>query len=97
MSNGSGCQGLLTKAGNQHRVVAHQIRQDYLDGMGRFKKNVPSLKNNAHAPLTESFLQLVARVEDGLAHQRVSSHVAVLRTVVNIVWETTPTGWTFFH
>jgi hypothetical protein len=56
-----------------------------------------SLKNDSHAPLAQSSLKLVARIEDGFANQRWGCGIAVLRTVVDFIGETAPTGWTFFH
>jgi hypothetical protein len=61
------------------------------------KKDVAGLEHNTHSTLPKSFLQLIARIKDRLANQRVGCGIAVLRTVINIVGETTPTGWTFFH
>jgi hypothetical protein len=58
---------------------------------------MPGLKNHSHAALTQSSLQLVARIEDGFADQRWRRGIAVLRTVVDFIGETAPTGWTFFH
>jgi hypothetical protein len=55
------------------------------------------LKHYAHAALAESTLELVASVKDRLAEQRWSRSITVLRTVVDFVGETAPTGWTFFH
>jgi hypothetical protein len=55
------------------------------------------LKDDSHPALSEASLQLVTSIEYGLAKQRWRGGIAVLRTVVDFVWETAPTGWTFFH
>ena len=55
------------------------------------------LKHDAHSTLAQSPLELIARIEYGLAQQRWRSGIAVLRTMDNLVRETAPTGWTFFH
>jgi hypothetical protein len=47
--------------------------------------------------VTEPLLQLIATVEDGFARNRMHRRITVIRTVVDVVRETAPTGWTFFH
>jgi hypothetical protein len=56
-----------------------------------------SLKNDSHASLAQSSLKLITRIEDRFANQRWGGGIAVLRTVVDFIGETAPTGWTFFH
>ncbi len=97
MTDGRGGQRFLAKTRNQHRIVADEIRQDHFDGVRSFEKDVPRLKDDAHAALAQSPFQLVAGIEYGFAKQRWRGGIAVLRTVVDFVRETAPTGWTFFH
>jgi hypothetical protein len=58
---------------------------------------VTGLKDNAHPASTQSPFQLVASVEDGLAQQRLCGGIAVLRTMIYVIGEAAPAGWTFFH
>jgi hypothetical protein len=58
---------------------------------------VAGLKHHAHSALTQSPFQLVAGVEYGFAKKRLRCGIAVLRTMVDFVRETAPTGWAFFH
>ena len=97
MANGSGRQRFLPETRDEHRVVTHEIRQDYLDSMSCLEENMPGFKDNSHSSLAESSLQLIASIEYGLANKRWRRCVAVLGTVIDFVGETAPTGWTFFH
>jgi hypothetical protein len=97
MTNGSGSERFLTEPRNQHRIVPDEVRQDYFDGVRGLEKYVPGLKHNAHSALAQPTLELIARIEYGLAQQRWRGGIAVLRTMDNLVRETAPTGWTFFH
>ena len=70
MTNGRGRQRFLTKARDQHRIVADQVRQDDLDCMLGLQKDVPRLENDAHAAAPEAFLELITAVEDRFAADR---------------------------
>ena len=59
MTNGRGRQRFLTKARDQHRIVADQVRQDDLDCMLGLQKDVPRLENDAHAAAPKLALDLV--------------------------------------
>jgi hypothetical protein len=55
------------------------------------------LKDDTHTALTESSFQLITSVEDRFAQQRLSGGIAILRTMIYVIGEAAPTGWTFFH
>src|SRR5262245_46613953 len=92
-----GCQRFLAEACDQHWIVADQVRQNDFDGVLSLEKDVTSLKDDSHPTLSESSFQLVTSVQNGIAKQRGQGCVAVLGTVIYVVGETAPTGWTFFH
>jgi hypothetical protein len=56
-----------------------------------------SLKNDAHAALAQASFQLVPAVEHRFAGDRVNRALAIIRTMVYLVCETAPAGWTFSH
>src|SRR5437667_150742 len=76
------------------RIVADEIGKDDLDYVSSFEKDVPRFVNDAHAALTQAFLELVTAVEDRLTADGRRHLDAVFRTVVDVVRETTATGWT---
>jgi hypothetical protein len=65
--------------------------------VGGLKKDVAGLKNNTHSALAQSSLELITSIEHGLAMQRGDNFSAVLRTVIEFVWEAAPARWAFFH
>jgi hypothetical protein len=97
VTDGRGRQRFLAKSRDQHWVVADEVGQDDFYCVRRFEKDVAGLKHHTHTALSQSSLQLIASIEYGLAQERWRGLIAVLRTVVNFVRETAPTGWTFFH
>ena len=67
VADGGGGQGVLTKARDQHRVVANEVWQDDFDGVRGFEKDMTGFEDDAHAAMPESFLQLVTTVQHRLA------------------------------
>jgi hypothetical protein len=97
MTNRGSRQCFLPETSNQHWIVSHQIGQDYFDGVRRLEENMTRLKNNTHASLAQTLLELIASVKYWFPQQRRRGGIAVLRTVVYVIGETAPTGWAFFH
>ena len=53
MAHRSRRQRFLAKTRNQHGVIADQVRENYLDGVLRFQKDVTCLEDNPHPSLTQ--------------------------------------------
>jgi hypothetical protein len=67
VTNCRGRQRFLAKSRDQHWVVADEVRQNDFYRVRSFKKDVAGLKDYAHSALSQPALQLVARIEYGLA------------------------------
>jgi hypothetical protein len=61
------------------------------------EKDVPGLKNDAHTAMPEPSFQLVAPVQDGLAHDRLRRRVTVVRAMVDVIGKAATANWAFFH
>ena len=97
MSNRSGRQRFLAKTSYQIRIVADQIGKNDFNGVLSFEKDVPCFIDDTHAALAETLLELIATVEDRLTLDRQGCLNTVVRTVIDLVGETTATGWALFH
>jgi len=97
MADRCGRQGFLAKARSEHRIVSDEIRKNDFDRVRSFEKDVPRLKNDAHASLPETTFEQVAGVECWFTEERRRSFITILGTVIDIIWETTPTARTFLH
>src|ERR1043166_1411331 len=87
----------LAETSNQHRIVADQLGQDYLDSKRRFEQDMTRLENNAHASMPQTPVQLVATIEDSIAFDRQLQSLAIGRAVIKVVGKTIFTGRAFFH
>jgi hypothetical protein len=55
------------------------------------------LIDDAHAAVSDASIELIATIKNRLTRDRLSRGVTVVWTVINLVRETAPTNWTFFH
>jgi hypothetical protein len=55
------------------------------------------LKDDAHAAVSEPTLKLITSVENRLTGNGMGRRVAVIRAVVDVIWEAATTSWAFFH
>ena len=97
MANRRRGQGFLAKASDEVGVVTDEIRKNDFDCVRGFQKDVTRFINHAHAALAQTLLELVTAIKDGLAADGRSRGRPVIRTVQDVVGETTTTGWAFFH
>ncbi len=67
MTNRRRRQRFLTKARNEFRVVADQIRQDDFYRVLGFQVSVPSFINNAHSALSDAAFKVIFAFQNRLA------------------------------
>jgi hypothetical protein len=58
---------------------------------------VARLIDDAHAAVSDASIELIATVKDWLTGDRLGRGVTVVWTVIDVVRETAPTNWAFFH
>jgi hypothetical protein len=56
-----------------------------------------SLINDAHAAVSDSFLQLIATVKNRLTGNGVSCGITIVGAMVDLIGEAAPANWAFFH
>src|SRR2546423_6666064 len=90
-------QSFLTKARDEHGVVAYKVWEYDFYSVRSFQKDVARLKDHAHSALSQTTFQLIAPIQHGFAHDGLRRGIAVVRTMVDGVRKTTPANRTFFH
>src|SRR4051812_1635477 len=97
MADRSGCQRLLPKTRDQHRIVSDQIGQDYLYCVRGLQEDVACFIDHAHAAMTQATLKLISIIKNRLAGYRRNCDLTIVGTVINFVRKTSPATWTLFH
>ena len=97
MTNCRGRESFLAKTRDEIQIVTDEIGKDDLDRVRGFQKDMTRFVNDAHAALAQPFLELITAVEDRLAADGRRHLDSMVGTVVDVVRETTATGWTLFH
>jgi hypothetical protein len=97
VANGGGGHRLLSEARRERRVVSDEVWEDDFYGVQRLDEDVAGLEDHAHAALPDLSFELVTLVEYGVERDEKFQAITVARTVIDLIWEATMTGWTLFH